>query len=223
MPPQRKPRKPRHQGRPTTAVAVGKEAVVAATREALKTTPPGELTFKTIADIAKIDQRLIRYYYGYLPDLLRAVAIEVTEELRVRFGAEVARVRLSEPGPDARDRLRSRILIFVEFFGSNPHYHRLVVDFLINTQGPERDAAVARIKSSILELHALLKGCSPSGQVSDLDAQLMHVSIAAMCEYLFSAEAIFTAVLGCDVKDAKFRDRFCDFVTRLILGSLNFK
>ena len=217
MPAPRKRKETRHQGRPTTAVAVGKEAVVSAVRSALKTTPPGELTFKQIADIAGVDQRLIRYYYGSLPDLLRVVAIEITEELRARFAAEDAH---GATGVEPRERLRSRILIFLGFFGNNPHYHRLVVDYLINTKGADRDAAVERFERSIAELHGLLEQCSPSGQVSIVDAQLMHVSIAALCEYLFSAEAVFTALFHCRIDDVLFRERFCDFVTGLILGSL---
>ena len=217
MPAPRKQKETRQQGRPTTAVAVGKEAVVAAVRSALKATPPGELTFKQIADVARVDQRLIRYYYGSLPDLLRAVAIEITEELRARFAAEDAH---GATGVEPRQRLRARILIFLGFFGDNPHYHRLVVDYLINTKGADRDAAVARFERSITELHGLLEQCSPSGQVSIVDAQLMHVSIAALCEYLFSAEAVFTALFHCRVDNVLFRERFCDFVAGLILGSL---
>src|ERR1700733_8417235 len=44
--PARKPQKNRRpQGRPSTSGAVGKEAILAAVQETLKTVPPGEITF----------------------------------------------------------------------------------------------------------------------------------------------------------------------------------
>jgi AcrR family transcriptional regulator len=221
MPATKKKIETRQQGRPSSASAVGREGILAAVRIALRTTPPGELTFKQVADIAGIDQRLIRYYFGALPDLLRDVAIEITEELRDRFKAEDDRGRQARGVSQdiARKRLRARVMIFLDFFGSNPHYHRLLVDFLINAKGPQSDAAVARFRSSIDELHDLLKQCSPNRRVSKFDAQLIHVSVAAMCEYIFSAEAIFMALFGSNASDPSFRTKFCDFVTRFILGS----
>src|SRR6202012_4308453 len=78
-------RRRRSQGRPSPSAAVGQKGLIAAVREGLKTTPPGELTFLQISKLAGADQRLIRYYYKELPDLLQATAVEVAHELRARF------------------------------------------------------------------------------------------------------------------------------------------
>jgi TetR/AcrR family transcriptional regulator len=217
MPPRKKKAVARRQGRPNSSVAVGKEMVVAATREALRTTPPGEVTFNQISKLAGVDQRLIRYYFGVLPDLLKAVAIEVTEELRGRFAASI-----SHQG-SVRDRMRRRVAIFLEFFGHNPHYHRLVVDFLINSKSDDRDAALERFRSSIADLHELLQESWRPGQVSRLDAGLLHVSMAATCEFLFSAKPVFSSLFGEEADTPAFKERFCDFVTDLVLGSLQAK
>ena len=103
MPARKTEKTRRPQGRPSTSGAVGKEAILAATRETLKTVPPGEITFQQVALLAGIDKRLIRYYFGQMPDLLKVVAIEITEELRNRFVASNVR------DGSIRDRLRLRI------------------------------------------------------------------------------------------------------------------
>ena len=203
----------RPQGRPSTAGAVGKEAILAAVQETLKTVPPGEITFQQVALVAGIDKRLIRYYFGQMPDLLKVVAIQITEELRNRFIASNV-----EEG-SVRDRLRLRIAIFWDFFGSNPHYHRLVVDYLFNTTGPERDAALDRFRHSISELQTLLSSEQPSRHTRPLDARFIHVSIAAITEFMFSAKPIFAALFGNEVETPAFKERFCDFVTDLMMGS----
>lgn len=196
----------RRPGRPS--VAVGKDAIIAATREALKITPPGEITFQQVALLAGIDKRLIRYYFGQMPDLLKVVAIEVTEELRDRFVASNAR------GRTVRARLRSRVVIFWDFFGNNPHFHRLTVDYLFSSTGPERAAAIDRLQHSINELESIVT----SERDHPLDARFIHVSIAAICEFMFSAKPVFEALFGEEVGTPVFKERFCDFVTDLVLG-----
>jgi len=213
MPARKTEKTRRPQGRPSTSGAVGKEAILAAARETLKTVPPGEITFQQVALLAGIDKRLIRYYFGQMPDLLKVVAIQITEELRDRFIASNVR------DGSVRDHLRLRISIFLDFFGSNPHYHRLVVDYLFNTIGPERDAALDRFRHSIGELQTLLSGEHATGQAYPLDARFVHVSIAALCEFMFSAKPVFTALFGNEVDSPAFKERYCDFVTDLVMGS----
>jgi AcrR family transcriptional regulator len=195
------------------AVAVGQETVVAAVREALKTTPPGELTFNQIAALAGVDQRLIRYYFGQLPELLRAVAVEITKDLRARF------IAAHSQGGSPRERIRQRVMIFLEMFGDNPHYHRLVVDFLLATGGAERDAALDGFRQSISELDLSLREARAANGLRPLDARLAHVMTAALCEFLFSAKPVFISLFGQQADTAAFRRRYCDFVTDLLIGA----
>jgi AcrR family transcriptional regulator len=208
----RKPKERRSQGRPSTAVAVGQKAVIAAVREALKTTPPGELTFNQIAVLAGVDQRLIRYYFGQLPDLLRAVAVEISQELRSRFVAAHRR------DGSTRERIRQRVMIFLEMFGDNPHYHRLVVDFLVTTEGAERERALDGFRQSIKELDLSLREARDANGLGPLDARFAHVMTAAVCEFLFSARPVFTALFGPQAETPAFRQRYCELVTDLLIG-----
>jgi len=208
----RKPKERRGQGRPSTAVAVGEKAVVAAVREALKTTPPGELTFNQIAVLAGVDQKLIRYYFGQLPDLLRAVAFEITQDLRSRF------IAVHRQEGSVRERIRRRVMIFLEMFGDNPHYHRLVVDYLVTMEGPEREMALDGFRQSIKELDVSLREARDASGLGPLDARFAHVMTAALCEFLFSAKPVFTSLFGQQAESPAFRQRYCDLVTDLLIG-----
>jgi AcrR family transcriptional regulator len=193
-------------------VAVGQKTVLAAVREGLKTTPPGELTFNQIATLAGVDQRLIRYYFGQLPDLLQAVAVEVTQELRSRF------VAAHSQGGSARERIRRHVMIFLEMFGDNPHYHRLVVDFLLKRAGAERDATLNGFQQSIKELDLSLREARDANGLGPLDARFAHVMSAALCEFLFSANPVFASLFGQQAETPAFRKRYCDLVTDLLVG-----
>lgn len=214
MPARTAQKRRRRQGRPSTSVAVGKPAIVAAAREALKITPPGEITFQQVALLAGIDKRLIRYYFGTMPDLLKMVAIEITRELRERFIAATVK------GGTSRDRLRLRVASFVDFFGSNPHYHLLVVEYLVKTSGPDRDAALDRFRQSIGELQTILQSGRSPADPYPLDARFIHIAMAAICEFLFSAKPVFRGLFGDEVDSAAFKERFCDLVTDLVMGAM---
>src|SRR6202035_4567440 len=100
-------RRRRSQGRPSPAAAVGQKGLIAAVREGLKDTPPGELTFLQISKLAGVDQRLIRYYFKELSDLLRATAVEVGQELRANFAAAYGQ------GGTPRERIKRHVEVFL--------------------------------------------------------------------------------------------------------------
>lgn len=202
----------RGQGRPDTSVAVGKQSVIAAARKALSMTPPGEITFHQVAGLAGIDQRLIRYYFGTMPGLLAAAAIEVTKELRAQIVA--SNTKSGSP----RDRIRTRVEIFLNTFGTNPHYHRLVVDYLYKSDDSEHRLAVGGLRDSIAELNELLRAVRKGGKGPDLDARLVHVSMAALAEFLFSAMPVFVELFGQEARTPAFRNRYCEFITDMMIG-----
>jgi AcrR family transcriptional regulator len=205
----------RGQGRPDPSAAVGKQSVITAVRKALMTTPPGEITFHQVAGLAGVDQRLIRYYFGTLPELLSIVAMEVTKELRARIVASNAKAG------SPRDHIRMRVEIFLNTFGSNPHYHRLVVDYLYEPDEPEHGLALGGLRDSIDELKELLRSVGSRRETGPADARLVHVSMAALCEFLFSAMPVFVELFGEDARSPAFRKRYCEFVTDLMIGAAN--
>jgi AcrR family transcriptional regulator len=196
--PRSTPSRRRSQGRPSPAVAVGQKGLIAAVREGLKDTPPGELTFLQISKLAGVDQRLIRYYFKELPDLLRAAAVEVTQELRARFAAA------HRQGGAPRERIRRHVKVFLATFGDNRHYHRLVVDYLITKQGADREAALMGFRQSIKELEVALNEARRTNGLPPMDARLAHVMSAALCEFSFSAKPVFFSLIGQQADSSAF-------------------
>ncbi len=109
-------------------------------------------------------------------------------------------------------------MIFLEMFGDNPHYHRLVVDFLLKRAGPERDATLNGFRQSIKELDLSLREAREANGLSPLDARFAHVMTAALCEFLFSANPVFASLFGQQAETPAFRKRYCDLVTDLLIG-----
>jgi AcrR family transcriptional regulator len=208
-----KPVRRRSQGRPSSAVAVGQKGLIAAVREGLKDTPPGELTFLQISKLAGVDQRLIRYYFKELSDLLRAAAVEVMQELRASFATA------HHQGGSPRERIRRHVKVFLAHFGDNPHYHRLVVDYLITKQGADREAALNGFRQSIKELELALNEARQANSLRPMDARLAHVMSAALCEFLFSAKPVFLSLFGQQAGSSAFQSQYCDLVVDLLIGT----
>lgn len=203
----------RSQGRPDLNKAVGREALLLAVRQALKTRPPGEITLQEVASIAGVDPALIRYYFGQLSDLMAAVAVEISRELRERM-ASVKGVRGS-----VRERLKLRIGAFLEVFRENPHYHRLVVDYMYARDDANAKAALKLMLQSVGDLNELIQEGVKAGEMEPLDGRLVHVATAALCEFLFSAKPVFSAIFGPKVETQAFLESYSDFVADLVLGN----
>jgi AcrR family transcriptional regulator len=202
----------RSQGRPDVNKAVGRDALLLAARQALKTKPPGEITLHEVASNAGVDPALIRYYFGQLSDLMAAVAVEISRQLRERL-ASLKGVRGS-----VRKRLKLRIGAFLEVFRDNPHYHRLVVDYMYARDDANAKSALRLLLQSVDDLDELIKEAVEAGEMEPLDARLLHVATAALCEFLFSAKPVFSAIFGPRVEAQAFLEHYSDFITDLILG-----
>jgi Tetracyclin repressor-like, C-terminal domain len=107
----------------------------------------------------------------------------------------------------------------MEMFGDNPHYHRLVVDFLFKDASTERDATLNGFRQSIKELDISLREARNANGLGPLDARFAHVMSAALCEFLFSAKPVFTSLFGQQADTPAFRKRYCDLVTDLLIGA----
>jgi AcrR family transcriptional regulator len=200
----------RGKGRPTTRGSVGKDALVAAAREALKRKPPGEITLNEIAQIAGVDPALIRYYFGQLSDLFAEAATEITRELRGRLAALIA-----QKG-SARESLQRRILVYLDVFRTNPNYHRLIIESVHLSDNPNRQTVLRLLRQSLEELEDLVREGSSSGELKAVDARFLQLSIAAMCEFFFSARPIFQGVFGAEADDPNFVETYARFITSLV-------
>jgi AcrR family transcriptional regulator len=204
----------RGKGRPTTRGSVGKDALVAAAREALKRKPPGEITLNEIAQIAGVDPALIRYYFGQLSDLFAEAATEITRELRGRLAALIA-----QKG-SARESLQRRILVYLDIFRINPNYHRLIIESDHLSDNPNRQTVLRLLRQSLEELEDLVREGASSGELKAVDARFLQLAIAAMCEFFFSARPIFQGIFGAEADDPNFVEAYARFITMLVSESL---
>jgi AcrR family transcriptional regulator len=203
----------RAQGRPDVNKAVGRDALLLAARQALKTKSPGEITLHEVASIAGVDPALIRYYFGQLSDLMAAVAVEISRHLRERMAT------VKDARGDVRERLKLRVGAFLEVFRENPHYHRLVVDYMYARDDANAKSALKLLLQSVDDLDELIKEAAKAGEMKPLDARMLHVATAALCEFLFSAKPVFSAIFGPKVETEAFLEHYSDFITDLILGN----
>lgn len=202
----------RKQGRPTTKGSVGRDALVAAVREALKTRSPAEITLAEIAEIAGVDRALIRYYFGHLRDLLTAAAVDITKDLRSRLAT------LINHRGNARTRLEQRILVYLELFHDNPNYHRLVVDHVYQRDSEDKHMVLRLLRQSVDELEELLREGIKNGEFRAVDHRAAQIAIGSMCEFFFSARPVVTAIFGTAAKDAAALETFAQSIATLIVG-----
>jgi AcrR family transcriptional regulator len=205
-------RKTRGQGRPAVESSVGKAALIAAAREALRRKTPGEITFIEIAKIANVDPALIRYYFGQLGDLFVAAAAEISKELRARLAALITR------RGTVRERLRARIQVYLGIFRDDPHFHKLCVDGYLSDNENKRILQVL-LRQSVEELEELVAEGIGNGELRPVDARFLQIIIGSSCEFLFSAGPIVQAIVGPKAEKADFANRYTQLLIDLVSES----
>jgi len=208
----RKSAKARRQGRPTIKGSVGRDALVEAARQALKTKSPAEITLAVIAQVAGVDRALIRYYFGRLDDLLAAAAVEITKDLRSRLAG------LINQRGSTRSRLERRIEVYLDLFRDNPNYHRLVVDHVYRHDSEDKRVVLRLLGQSVEELDDLLREGVQSGEFRAVDRRMVQIAIGAICEFFFSAHPVVQAILGGASAASTSPPAFAQSVATLIVG-----
>lgn len=203
-------RKTRGQGRPAVASSVGKAALIAAAREALKRKAPSEITFIEIAKIANVDPALIRYYFGQLGDLLAAAATEISKELRARLAALITR------RGSVRERLVARIQVYLSVFRDDPHFHKLCVDHGYLSDNENRRMLQMLLRQSVEELDELIAEGIRNGELRPVDARFLQIVIGSSCEFLFGAGPIVRAIVGPEAEKADFPNRYAELLADLV-------
>jgi AcrR family transcriptional regulator len=118
-----------------------------------------------------------------------------------------------------RERLHQRVMVYLQVFRDNPHYHRLIIDSVHRGDSPNGQAILKLLRHSVDELEELLREGVASGELKPLDARMLQLAIAAMCEFFFSARPVFQAVFGAETDDPEFVERYSHFMTDLISDS----
>jgi AcrR family transcriptional regulator len=209
-------RKPRRSGRPDhPRNAVGREAIIAATRELLKLKPPSALSRIEIARFAGIDSSLIRYYFGTKDALLTAVAAEISTEMHGRIRKAIAKGRTS------REQLSNRIQAFLAMHAENPHLNQLMLRYMVaSTTGEAVRARSHMVSDSVATLKTILDSGERRGELKSCDAKLLHIALIGMCDFFFTGAPILQEIYGKRASDPQLVKNYGAFISKLVMEGL---
>lgn len=208
-------RSKRKQGRPQKdKPAVGPDALIAATRELMKSVPPGQITRLDIARAAGVDPALIRYYFGDKSALLVAAVLQAGAELRERQARGYAEAT------SVRDKVRQRIFILLETLYRDPSLHHLIIERIIHS----KSKAARQLRHDLVyrtcnELAAVIEEGVAAGEFRRVDPRHLFLATVGACSFPMAERALFAELMGGSTSEADLR-AYAGFVSDVFLDGL---
>lgn len=205
----------RSQGRPNKGTpAVGREVLISATRELMKSMPPGQITRLDIARAAGVDPALIRYYFGDKSALLVAAVLQAGSELRERQARGYAE------GTSARDKIRRRIFILLETLYQDPSLHHLIIERIIHSKSkPARRLRDDLVYRTCDELAAVIEEGVAAGEFRRVDHRHLFLATVGACSFPMAERPLFAELMGGRTSEADLH-AYAEFVSDMILDGL---
>lgn len=202
--------KKRGQGRPVSGKNdVGRERLLAATEKLLRTLPPARVTISRIAQEAKADPALVRYYFGNRAALLVEVVDRVTAHPR----------RTAEPNDQPVATLAEHIGRTVQLVRRAPFLHRLINDELNDVGTEESRARVRDMNLDLVDFYKRLLDEDGGNELGDVDPLMLYVVVLGACDFFSSGPLIRDLVPeGTDMEE--LTARFQKFLVKLVLDGL---
>lgn len=205
--------KKRSKGRPYDPDStVGREALIQAARELLRTVPSAKMTRLDIARHAGVDPALIRYYFGDKSRLMAEVVLEVLRDMRGARERRSSTTALS-------DRLRSRLADSVHLFQEHPNHFSLVVEQIFTGIEPKLREMWRRdvILTGVAELTAIMEDGVKRGELRRVDPRFLHLLIVAAGEFYATGRAVLEDLFGPQAIDAKLEHAYVEFLFDLFM------
>lgn len=201
----------RTAGRPNLGSGVGRERIIEAARDLLRSHSPEELTVVEIAAAAEVDPALVRYYFGTKKGIFHATANAMLEQVQART-AQV----LAEQGP-LRQRIRSRLELLISLHEENPRFLELVIKEIYGSdpepgEEPQDLAAIARRG---LALTQTLVGDSHAA-----DPRFLHVAILGLSTFFVDARPMLKVLFGPQADAASIREGYIETLTEVLARGL---
>jgi AcrR family transcriptional regulator len=208
--------KKRGQGRPTVFdSAIGREALIRATRELLKLHPPTEITRKHVSDYAGVDPNLIRYYFGNMDNLFAEVMAMINQEIKDRLVEAGANPNIS---PDVR--LKNRIDRTFELFIDDPHHHDIVLRYLFGPRkGDVHRDWKRQLGLSLGELKGLLKA-DGAVRLRKVDERYLHLMIVSLAEFFSKSQPLIKDLFDEEATLESTKGDYLKFLYDVILNGL---
>ena len=202
--------KKRGQGRPVSGKNdVGRERLLAATEKLLRTLPPARVTISRIAQEAKADPALVRYYFGNRAALLVEVVDRVTAHPR----------RMAEPNDQPVATLAEHIGRTVQLVRRAPFLHRLINDELNDVGTEESRARVRDMNLDLVDFYKRLLDEDGGKEFGDVDPLMLYVVVLGACDF-FSSGPLIRDLVPADTDMEKLTARFQEFLVKLVLDGL---
>jgi AcrR family transcriptional regulator len=206
----------RTKGRPSgTEEQVGRGLVIGATKRLLRRFPPNELTQARIAEAAKVDPKLVRYYFGNLNNLFNEVLSGLLDDLAAKMTA--ATETLGTP----KDRMRARIKALTQFYIDNPHWWDMLAARVYHTS--TKWAANLRTDFNMKgfgRLMAVLDDGRKSGEFrADFDARLLYLALIGLSEIFVTGKPIL-GVLMPNTSRNDMQEQYIDFIVDMVFRGI---
>ena len=203
--------KKRGQGRPVSGENdVGRERLLMATEQLLRTMPPARVTISRIAQEAKADPALVRYYFGNRTGLLVAVVDRIT--------AHPSRPVQRTEEPEAA--LAEHIGKTVQLVSSASFMHRLMIDELNQDGTEESRARVRDMNFDLIEFYRELLQADAGKALVQANPLFLHLAVLGASDFFSSAQPLIRELLpeGCDMET--LRADFQQFLIGLVLDGM---
>lgn len=207
--------KKRKQGRPQKDMpAVGREALIAATRKLVRTTPPGQITRLDIARAAGVDPGLIRYYFGNKEALLAAAVLEAGAEMRDRMRQGSAQ------GSTAGEKIARRMVALLHMLYDDPSLHHLIIERVIHNYSRQaRDFRHDLVYGAVDQLEAIIEAGAASGELKRVDPRHLFLAMIGACSFPMGERALFDELMGKEATRTDL-DAYARFITDLFISGL---
>lgn len=211
----------RSRGRPRSNAegagqVVGREALIDATIELLKSNPPSSITPVVVARSIGVHPSLIRYYFKNRSSLLVAVAERVT----AHFGAQVEAAAEVDGSPRAK--LTARISALIDLNASYPFFHQLMVSEIAASDDPVAQQMIAHFTTRGTNAYgAILRSGLADGSFRGMDPGLLYVVVVGMSEFFLAARRQLEIAQGHSIDEPELRAIYKAFVCDLVLNGVS--
>jgi AcrR family transcriptional regulator len=208
--------RPRNSSAGGVGNAVGKDALIDATIELLRTTPPSAINPITVARATGVHSSLIRYYFKNRARLLVAAAERMMARLRTRVEQSATN---SDGSP--RSQLFARIAAIIELNDSYPNFHQLMVNEMGESADPAARALISQATFNGTTAYGrILSAGVADGSFRDLDPAMLYTVIVGMAEFLPAARHQLEIARGHPIDKDELRATYTNFVCDLILHGI---
>jgi AcrR family transcriptional regulator len=206
----------RRKGRPSgVGEGVGREGLIRAAIDLLRSHAPATLRLTDVARFAGVDPNLIRYYFKDKDGLFTAAASTMLEEFRLKQKARAASKGTAE------ERLRDRIRSVIEQYLQHPYFHEVVVNQIIRgdpRSGKRRLQALA--DSGEAEVHSIITQGAKTGEFRSVDARFLQLAVVGACGFFVTARPLVEASFKGQKVTTATAEAYGDFVADLLIDGL---